>query len=180
MLKHFQLSILLTNVKTHLLLVGQCLHIFLSLGQHVALKVCVCPIYIFWVIFNRSFSTDQSSCGFESSCSHLSFRFRSCFEQGVPWHSGNYTAWNVSKYRVISGPYFPAFELNTERYFVSLRIQSECGKIRTRKNHVLGHFSRSAIEFGFTLKRVRDMIRTYSHKNRFFGFYKFLISQYLH
>ena len=31
-----------------------------------------------------------------------------------------------------SGPHFPAFELNTERYGVSLRIQSECGKIRTR------------------------------------------------
>ena len=28
--------------------------------------------------------------------------------------------------------YFPAFGLNTERYRVSLRIQSECGKIRTR------------------------------------------------
>ena len=31
-----------------------------------------------------------------------------------------------------SGPYFPAFGLNMERYKVSLRIQSECGKIRTR------------------------------------------------
>ena len=35
--------------------------------------------------------------------------------------------------RSFSGPYFPAFGLNTERYGVSLRIQSECGKIRTRK-----------------------------------------------
>ena len=34
--------------------------------------------------------------------------------------------------RSYSGPYFPAFGLNTERYKVSLRIQSECGKIRTR------------------------------------------------
>ena len=32
------------------------------------------------------------------------------------------TAWNVAKYGVFSGPYFPAFGLNTERYFVSLRI----------------------------------------------------------
>ena len=32
-----------------------------------------------------------------------------------------------------SCPYFPAFGLNTERHGVSLRIQSECGKIRTRK-----------------------------------------------
>ena len=34
--------------------------------------------------------------------------------------------------RSYSAPYFPAFKLNTERYEVSLRIQFECGKIRTR------------------------------------------------
>ena len=34
--------------------------------------------------------------------------------------------------RSYSGPYFPAFGLNTERYSVSLRIQSECEKMRTR------------------------------------------------
>ena len=39
----------------------------------------------------------------------------------------------MSKYGVISGPYFP----------VSLRSQSECGKIRARNNSVFGHFSRS-------------------------------------
>ena len=32
---------------------------------------------------------------------------------------------------------------NEYGYFVSLRIQSECGKIRTRNNSVFGHFSRS-------------------------------------
>ena len=31
-----------------------------------------------------------------------------------------------------SGPYFLAFVLNTERCYVSCRIQSKCGKIRTR------------------------------------------------
>ena len=31
-----------------------------------------------------------------------------------------------------SGPYFSAFELNTERYSLSLRIQSKCWKMRTR------------------------------------------------
>ena len=30
---------------------------------------------------------------FESICSHLNFRFPACFEQGVPWHSGNYRVW---------------------------------------------------------------------------------------
>ena len=31
-----------------------------------------------------------------------------------------------------SGPYFPAFSLNMERYSVSLRIQSECWTIQAR------------------------------------------------
>ena len=34
--------------------------------------------------------------------------------------------------RCYSGPNFPAFALNTEKYGVSLRIQSEYGKMRTR------------------------------------------------
>ena len=34
--------------------------------------------------------------------------------------------------RSYSGPHFPAFGLNTERYGISLRTQSECGKMRTR------------------------------------------------
>ena len=34
--------------------------------------------------------------------------------------------------RGYSGPHFPAFGLNAERYFVSLLIQSERGKMQTR------------------------------------------------
>ena len=34
--------------------------------------------------------------------------------------------------RSYSGPHFPAFGLNTERYGVSLRIRCKCGKMRTR------------------------------------------------
>ena len=56
----------------------------------------------------------------------------------------SFPVWKVSKYGVFSGPYFPTFGLNTESYRVSLRIHSECRKIRTRKNSVFGHFSRSA------------------------------------
>ena len=43
----------------------------------------------------------------------------------------------------ISGPYFPAFGLDTERYFVSRHILSECGKIRTRINSVCEQYSHS-------------------------------------
>ena len=51
----------------------------------------------------------------------------------------------MSKYGVISGPYFPVFGLNTEIYFVNFRIQSEYRKIRTINNSIFGHFSRSAL-----------------------------------
>ena len=60
--------------------------------------------------------------------------------------------WKVSKYGVFSGPYFPTFALNTERYSLSLRIQSECGKIRTRKTPYLDTFLVS-----FKLNTLSDM-----------------------
>ena len=40
-----------------------------------------------------------SGSGCDSRCSHLKFRFRACFEQGVPWHSGNYGVWIHSETR---------------------------------------------------------------------------------
>ena len=36
------------------------------------------------------------------------------------------------RFRSYSCPHFPAFGLNTERYSLSLRIQSECGKMWAR------------------------------------------------
>ena len=68
-----------------------------------------------------------------------------------------YTARKVSKYGVISGPYFPAFGRNTERYEASVRIQSEYWKIRTRNNSVFGHFSRSDTHNNFKLVTFRTL-----------------------
>ena len=48
---------------------------------------------------------------------------------------------NCPNTEFFSGSYFPAFGLNTEKYPISARIQSKCGKIRTRKNSVFEHFS---------------------------------------
>ena len=39
------------------------------------------------------FIFELSGCGFDSCCSHVNFRFCTCFEQGIPWHSGNYRVW---------------------------------------------------------------------------------------
>ena len=48
-------------------------------------------------------------------------------------------------YWSFSVTYFPVFGLNTERYSVSLCIQSKCGKIRTKKNIEYGHFPRNGV-----------------------------------
>ena len=42
------------------------------------------------------------------------------------FHEKNDRIWSYS------GPHFPAFKLNAEIYGVSLRSQSECGKMRTK------------------------------------------------
>ena len=49
------------------------------------------------------FVYELSVSGFESSCSHLNFRFRACFEQGVPWHSDIYRVWIHSETRTWHG-----------------------------------------------------------------------------
>ena len=69
------------------------------------------------------------------------------------------TAWKVSKYWIFSGPYLPAFGLNAESYSISLCIQPKCGKIRTRKNFVFGHFSEVKLMTGnFTGVPIMNII----------------------
>ena len=57
---------------------------------------------------------------------------------------GYFTSRKVSKYGVISGPYFPVFGLNTEIHAVNLRIQPEYRKIRSRNNTIFRRLPRSA------------------------------------
>ena len=64
--------------------------------------------------------------------------------------------------RSFSGPHFPAFGLNTERYGVygvSLRIQSKFGKMRTRKTPKTGTFHEvlfSLIKAALYVLPIRD------------------------
>ena len=62
----------------------------------------------------------------------------SIFLNGAYWHFVKSVC-----IRSFSGPYFPAFGLNTERYGECLSIQSKCGKIQTINNSEYGHFSLS-------------------------------------
>ena len=50
----------------------------------------------------------------------------------------------MSKYGVFSCSCFPVFWLNAKVYSVNIRIKSEYGKIRTKKNSVFGDFPHSA------------------------------------
>ena len=61
------------------------------------------------------------------------------------------TAWKVSKYGVFSDPYFPG---------ISLRIQSECGKIGTRKNSVSNTISLSvAVQMPHRIHRKSENLK---------------------
>ena len=99
-----------------------------------------------YVIFNHNDPSDSSVPPSNSRRVTLILEFTvfwSSFKLVFLVSSGTNTPWKVSKYGAFSGLYIPAFGLNKERYSVSLRIQSECGKIRTKKNSVFGRFSRS-------------------------------------
>ena len=54
--------------------------------------------------------------------------------------------------RSSSGPYFPAFGLYTERYFVSLCTQSECRKIWTRTTFSL----HTLFQYGLAIAPVQN------------------------
>ena len=56
------------------------------------------------------------------------------------WKTGRCHCVKRVRIRSFSGPYFPAFGLDTERYSVSLRSQSEYGKMQTRKTPSMDTF----------------------------------------
>ena len=70
---------------------------------HLAMYVLIMSLTCFIVnshfvfLFYWVFVYELSGCGFESRCSHLNFRYRACFEQGIPWHLGNYRVWIPSE-----------------------------------------------------------------------------------
>ena len=101
---------------------------------------CGIPIFKFVKLFKCAYCKPEAKSGVNTQNNKLNKIPSSKSGMRV---SKMLTAWKVSKRGVFSGPYFPAFGPNTEGYGVSLCIQSECGKIRTGKNSVFGHFSRS-------------------------------------
>ena len=101
---------------------------------------------------NSNTKTKDEVCFFMNNFLSISEKFS--FSKSLGYCRGNYFTESKLHHmhcmksvrsRSFSGPYFPAFGLNTERYSVSLRIRSKCGKLRTRKNSKYGQFSPSDV-----------------------------------
>ena len=77
------------------------------------------------------------------------------------WKTGRYHSVKSVCIRSFTGPYFPVFGLNTERCSVSVRIQSESRKIRTRKTPNMDTFH--AV---FTSHLMGESLFRVTHSNR--------------
>ena len=66
-----------------------------------------------------------------------------------------------ARIRSYSGPYFPAFGQNTERYSVSLRIQSKMRESTDQNNSEYGHFLCIVLHWFWLL--IHWLMNTYTH-----------------
>ena len=86
----------------------------------------ICPVWLNgWVLVY-----ELSGCGFESNCNHFNFRFRACFEQGVPWHSSNYRVWIHSETRTWHDKNLQTFNLVN---FTGKHLQRRCFLVKFTK-----------------------------------------------
>ena len=97
------------------------------------------------------FVYELSGCGFESRCSHLIFRYGACFEQGVPWHSGNCRVWihsqtrtwhdkNIQSRAVLSFVFLLAFE---RLWLCDWESEIRCKSIETNTRRSIGQILQS-------------------------------------
>ena len=118
------------------------------------------------------FVYELSGCRFESISSHLNFIFCSCFKQGVSWLFWTYSQmYRTDKYSYHSSVIWPVW-LNGWLFIYKLSgygFEFSCSHLTSDFAPILSKDFldiRATIECGFTLKRVRDMIRTYSEIHR--------------
>ena len=100
------------------------------------------------------FVYELNGCGFESHCSHLNFRYQPCFEQGVPWHSGNYIVTSL-EHTVIALRCFNIWSLNIQ---ISFFIQLYAAYFRP---YVIFHPHHPTWEISWQIKVGRNRSETY-------------------
>ena len=95
------------------------------------LTICSLSDKILIYVFNQSTYYCQTELSGKSWCWLTNYVNKLKVRTNANFHSSH--CLKSVRFRSFSGQYFPAFGLNTERYFISLCIQSGCGKIQTRK-----------------------------------------------
>ena len=92
-----------------------------------------------------------SGSGLKSSCSHLNFRFRAWFKQGVPWHSGNYRVWIHSEMHMWHDK-----KIVTQKHCFKTIYSLVCSN-EGRKELWIGHLRRLLIRKPWTVKLKKIM-----------------------
>ena len=123
--------------------------------------------------FKTSFDfTKMISCSWENKYEkycHLGFSWYSCaILSTLTYFMPLVTAWKVSKYGVISGPYFSAFGLNTGIYPINSVFSPNTGKYGPEISPYFGTFHAVGL-FQYLIKalknpRVPDISRGYRKK----------------
>ena len=103
-----------------------------------------------------------SGCYFESSCSHLNFRFHPCFQQGVLWHSSNYRVWIHSQTRTWRDKNIQSNKMT----FLDFNVIREEGTFTTNI-YRKPTFSCANTHFGCFLRNTYKVGMIYTLVNRF-------------
>ena len=93
---------------------------------------------------------ELSGCGFEFRCSHLNYRFRACFEQGVPWHSGSYRVWIHSETRTWHDKNIESFNEFCTEFIPREMLVCKQDKLPIKEEKLL--------PFGFRVLKTKNLI----------------------
>ena len=110
------------------------------------------------------FVYELSVSGFEASCSHLNFRFHASFEQGVPWHSGNYRVWINSETRTW---HEKNIQLEIKAFINYKNIKTNIFRIQAYNSIMCGYFYIGFIDFMVAGKTLTGYKNLFSPNNFF-------------
>ena len=124
---------------------------------------------------------ELSGSGFESSCSHLNFRFRACFEQGVSWHSGNYRAetrtWHDKNVQSVSFTLSDIFRqehvyLRTGIYYICINFTTD--SLAFQKSHLNSARLISDIKLSWSYCTLNRAVISGDSNNNLLGVIRYL------
>ena len=109
------------------------------------------------------FLYELSGCGFESLCNHLNFKYRACFEEGVPWNSRKYRVWILSEMRTwhdknMRSNYVDIFRIIRPEIFCKIDVLKDFVNFTGKPLLLESHFQQDS-RLGLHLYYKRDCSR---------------------